>query len=31
MNSIPNLIQKSKNIFENKSQNQIELFSKKNE
>ena len=24
--SIPNLIQKSKNIFENKSQNQIELF-----
>ena len=26
--SIPNLIQKSKNIFENKSQNQIELFSK---
>ena len=27
--SIPNLIQKSKNIFENKSQNQIELFSLK--
>ena len=26
--SIPNLIQKSKNIFENKSQNQIDLFSK---
>ena len=26
--SIPNLILKSKNIFENKSQNQIELFSK---
>ena len=28
--SIPNLIQKSKNIFENKSQNQIDLFSKNN-
>ena len=26
--AIPNLIQKSKNIFENKSQNQIDLFSK---
>jgi len=26
--SIPNLIQKSKNIFENKTQNQIDLFSK---
>jgi len=28
--SIPNLIQKSKNIFENKSHNQIDLFSKNN-
>tara|TARA_B100001057_G_C22681999_1_gene884132 strand:+ start:1 stop:1077 length:1077 start_codon:yes stop_codon:yes gene_type:complete len=28
-NSIPNIILKSKNIFENKSQNQIELFSSK--
>ena len=28
--SIPNLILKSKNIFENKSQNQIELFSEEN-
>ena len=28
-NSIPNLITKSKNIYENKSNNQIELFEEK--